>query len=188
MEQETTRKCIVNGKAQPKEQLLRFAVTDDNQLIPDFNKKIPGRGLYVSNSRQILQKAITQNLFIKSAKRQLNIPEDFLALVENLLYKRGLNAINLARKAGALVTGFEKVKDKVLKNKAAFLIEANNAGQDGREKIAALLKNIEVFDMYHIDDLDKALDKVNTVHVAVMKGDVAEMVYTNLKRYQTFLD
>ena len=94
----------------------------------------------------------------------------------------------MARKAGALVTGFEKVKECILKNKVAFLIEAADAGADGSSKMAAMAKNLEVLRLYDIAELDAALDKVNTVHVAVLKGSMSNMVYNNLKKYQAFLD
>ena len=188
MEKETNRKCIATGQIKPKNELLRFVKTPDNRIVPDFNNKLEGRGLYVSISRKALKTAIEKNLFIKSLHMHLKIEENFLSMVEQLLYKRGLDSINLARKAGALVTGFEKVKEKILKNKVAFLIEAKDAGQDGKEKICAIAKNIEVICLYNVDELDLALDKTNTVHIAILKSDIAPMVYKNLKRYQTFLN
>ena len=188
MENETQRKCIATGQILPKDDLLRFVKTPDSRLVPDFNKKIPGRGLYVSISKKALKTALDKNLFIKSIRLHLKIEDNFLDMVETLLYKRGLESINLARKAGALVTGFEKVKEKLLKNKVAFLIEAKNASQDGLQKINAIAKNLEIIDVYNIEDLDAALDKVNTVHIAILKSDIANMVYKNVKRYQTFLD
>ena len=80
------------------------------------------------------------------------------------------------------------MKESILKNKVAFLVEAADAGQDGSEKIRAVAKNLEIVKLYNIEDLDTALDKVNTVHVAILKSDIAKTVYENLKRYQTFLD
>lgn len=188
MEKETERRCIASGEIKPKEQLLRFVKTPDSRLIPDFNKKFSGRGLYVSNSRRLLQKALEKNLFIKSIHLHLKIQDDFLEMVERLLYQRGLDALNLARKAGALVTGFEKVKEKILQNKVAFMVEAKDAGQDGIDKMSVLTKNMETFRLYNINDLDNTLNKVNTVHIAVLKSDIAGMVYENLKKYQTFMD
>ena len=75
-----------------------------------------------------------------------------------------------------------------MKNKVAFLIEAADAGADGSSKMAAMAKNLEVLRLYDIAELDAALDKVNTVHVAVLKGSMSNMVYNNLKKYQAFLD
>ena len=110
MEKETERKCIVTGLIKPQNELLRF-VTEDGQLIPDFNKKFAGKGIYVSVSRQALQKALLKNLFAKAARGHVKIQDNLPETVEHLLRKKSLDSLNLARKAGALVTGFEKVKE-----------------------------------------------------------------------------
>lgn len=47
---------------------------------------------------------------------------------------RALDAINLAKKAGALITGFEKVRENLQKGRVAFIIEAADAGSDGNAK------------------------------------------------------
>ena len=52
----------------------------------------------------------------------------------------------------------------------------------------ALSKDLEILKIYTINELDNALDKVNTVYIAVLKSSIAQMVYTNLKRYQSFSD
>ncbi len=188
MEKITERRCIASGKVKPLSALLRFVKTEDSRLVPDFGKKIPGRGLYVTNSRKMLKTALDKNLFVKSIHQHLKIDENFLETVENLLHNKGLETINLARKAGAAVAGFEKVKDNILKNKVAFVIEAADAGQDGSTKMEVLSKDIEILKVYTSDELDNALDKVNTVYIAILKSGIATMVYANLKRYQSFCD
>jgi hypothetical protein len=188
MEKETERKCIATGELRPVREMLRFVKAYDNSLVPDLNKKLEGRGVYVSNSRQALSKALAKNLFSKSLHQHLKIREDLVETVERILFRKGLDSLNLARKAGALVSGFEKVKEKILNNKVAFLIEAVDAGQDGADKLATLAKDLEVLKIYTGADLDKALNKTNVVHIAVLKGNMATMVYENLKKYQTFQD
>ena len=51
------RKCIVEGVVKPQSELLRF-VELNNELLPDFNKKLPGKGMYVTANRLFLEKAI----------------------------------------------------------------------------------------------------------------------------------
>ena len=41
-------------------------------------------------------------------------------MVEDLIKQKALGSLNLARKAGALVTGFEKVKEAVKKKQSRF--------------------------------------------------------------------
>ena len=65
---DVTRKCIVTGKVMNKKDLLRFVVTPDLLVVPDFKKKLPGKGIYVTNSKKILQTAIDKNLFAKASK------------------------------------------------------------------------------------------------------------------------
>lgn len=179
------RKCILDGTVKPLAELLRF-VELNNELLPDFNKKLPAKGMYVTANRLSLIKALEKKLFHKVSRHNLRISEDFMENVERLLKQKALDSLNIARKSGALLTGFEKLKEAVKKNKVSFIVEAVDAGLDGKEKVALLAKSIEIFNLFSIDELDKTLNKENTVYVAVLKGDVSGMVYQNLKKYQNF--
>ncbi len=184
--EQVERKCILDGTVKPISELLRF-VELHNSLLPDFNKKLPAKGMYITNNRLSLTKALEKKLFHKVSRHNLKIADDFMETVEKLIKQKALESLNLARKSGSLLTGFEKVKEAIKKNSVDFLIEASDAGHDGQEKIASVAKNIEIFNLFSIDELDMALNKENTVHVAVLKSDVSRMVYQNLKKYQNFL-
>ena len=58
MKKETTRKCIATGEILEKEKLLRFVVLPDNTVVPDFKKKLNGKGVYVKISKKHLEKAL----------------------------------------------------------------------------------------------------------------------------------
>ena len=180
------RKCILEGVVKTTDDLLRFVVLD-NTLLPDFNKKLPGKGIYITNNQLSLKTAIEKKLFNKAARHCLNVDVSLVDVVDNLLKKQALNSINIARKAGSLVSGFEKVKEAIKKNNVEFIIQASDAGHDGKEKIAFLAKSVEIFNLFSIDELDITLNKENTVHVAILRSDMSSMVYNNLKKYQNFL-
>ena len=94
MKQESiTRKCIVSGNILLKDDLLRFVAGPDNLVIPDFKKRLPGKGVYVSNSRQMLQKAIEKNLFAKALKIKVKPIDNLSKMVEDLLRKSALDAV-----------------------------------------------------------------------------------------------
>jgi predicted RNA-binding protein YlxR (DUF448 family) len=180
------RKCILEGVVKPISQLLRF-VELNNELLPDFNKKLPAKGMYVTADKLSLQKALQKKLFHKVSKHNLKIAEDFMDTVENLIKHQAIESLNLARKSGALITGFEKVKEAVKKGNVEFIIEAKDAALDGKEKVVLLAKNIEIFNLFSIDELDRALNKVNTVHIAILKSNISDMVYSNLMKYQNYI-
>ena len=184
-----TRKCVYTGKILPKEQLLRFVLLQDGTVIPDFNKKLDGHGFYLLNSKKLLQELSAKaNPLNKILHAKTIMSEDLPQTIEQILYKKGLDTLNLARKAGDLVMGFEKVKDIITKGKAAFVIEAADAGEDGKMKIASIAGNLEKFTLYDIADLSNALKREYTVHLAVKQGPTSAMVRSAFLRYQTFLN
>ena len=183
------RKCVITGEIKPKSELLRFVLLKDGTVIPDFNKKIAGHGFYISNSKTLLEKlAAKPNALNKILHTKTVITEDFAGTVERILLNKSLEAVNLARKAGDLVQGFEKVKDVINKGKAAFVIEASDAGDDGKQKMASIAGDLERISIYDIATLSQTLKRDNTVYLAVKKGPICKMVLQALKRYRTFLD
>ena len=177
MKKETTRKCIVSGE-----------ILENNMVVPDFKKKLPGKGVYVKNSKITLQKAVNNNLFSKVAKKSVKVNNELVIQTEDILFKQALNAISLARKAGSMVSGMDKVKEALKKNNVAFLLEAQDAGADGHNKIMSLAKNIEVFNLFKIEELDKELARDNTVHLAFFKGDMSNSVRETFVRLTSFLN
>ena len=103
------RKCIVTGEVQPKAGLIRFVVGPDNTIVPDILGKLPGRGIYVFSTKSALDEA-GRGQFSRSAKQQVTVPEDLAITVEQILARRVVDLIAMARKAGLAVCGFEKVK------------------------------------------------------------------------------
>lgn len=188
MSKETTRKCIVCGEVRAKELMLRFTALPDGRIVPDFKKKLPGKGVYVVNAKSALQKAVANNLFAKALRIKAKVNGELIEQTEHLLYKQALDAVSLARKAGSLVCGMDKVVDALKKGKAAFLLEAVDAAEDGHQKIVAQAKDLEIFNLFKSEELDKELAKDNTVHLALMKGSMANMVREALVRLTSFLN
>ncbi len=184
-ENNPNRTCLVTGEEKAKDELLRFTLTPDRQVVPDFKKKLPGKGFYITNSRTVLEQAASKNIFKKLGKNT-KVDPFLVETVENILKNRALDAINLAKKAGALITGFEKVRENLQKGKVAFIIEAVDAGSDGAAKIRTAAGNTEILTLFEVEELDKALNRTNTVHAAVLKGGMAEMVRSQLQKWQNF--
>ncbi len=107
----------------------------DGQVVPDLARKLPGRGLWVAADRASLETAAKKGLFARAAKAKVQAPPDLANLVESLLKRRLLSGLGLARRAGDLTSGFEKVSAAITAGKAAWLIEASDGAADGRRKL-----------------------------------------------------
>lgn len=187
-QEEITRKCIVSGKIVAKQQLLRFVALPDNTIVPDFKKRLFGKGIYVSISKTMLQKAISGNLFTKALKKKVKPIEDLEYIVENTLRSSALQLISLARKAGFLITGMDKVTEALKKNRVTLILEASDAGKDGTEKISRLAGDIHIHRLFTTEELDKALDKTNTVHCAFLKSEMSNAVSREFDKLNQFLN
>ena len=54
----TMRMCAVTREVRPIDELIRFVVSPQGEVIPDLKRKLPGRGLWVSASRKTVAEAI----------------------------------------------------------------------------------------------------------------------------------
>ena len=68
MKEDKERRDIVSGNVMESAEMLRFTITPDNMVVPDFKKRLPGKGIYVACSKSSLSIAIEKNLFAKAAK------------------------------------------------------------------------------------------------------------------------
>lgn len=171
-----------------KSQLLRFAAVDGIGIVPDFKKKLTGKGVYVTNSKSCLEKAINSNLFAKALKEKVKTDISLINIVEKLLHDNALHAVSLARKAGSVVWGLDKSLEVIKKNKAAFVLEASDAGDDGKKKIAASAGNLEIYKLFSSEELDKELGMENTVHLVFMRNDMSDSVKEAFNRLNSFLN
>ena len=129
------RRCIVTGDVGPKVGLVRFVLGPDGMIYPDLAEKLPGRGIWVTSDRAVLEKAVAKGAFARAARSQVKLPEDLCQLVEDGLAQRVVELISLSRKTGHAVCGFEKVKGWLADGKAKVLFQASDGSERGKGKL-----------------------------------------------------
>lgn len=188
MQQTSLRKCIVTGETKEKDLLLRFVAVANVGIVPDFKHKLGGKGLYVTNAQTLVQKAVISNLFAKTLKKKITVSPDIPTTVAQILRTQALQAISLARKAGALIWGLDKALDIIKQNKAAFILIAQNAGADGFKKISSHAQHLETYQLFTSEELDQELNKENTVYLVFTKNNISEMVRKTFIRLTSYLN
>src|SRR3954465_8641548 len=98
--------------------LIRFVAGPDGVAVPDLARKLPGRGLWVAADRVSVETAARKGLFSRAAKMKVAAPADLADRVDALLRRRLLDGLGLAKRAGALTFGYEKVRAAVQGGKA----------------------------------------------------------------------
>jgi uncharacterized protein len=78
------RRCIVTQKACAKADLIRFVLRPQGSDIvvePDLTGASPGRGLWVTARRDIVQAAVDRGAFQRAARRRVVVRSDLAATV-----------------------------------------------------------------------------------------------------------
>ncbi|MFN3230801.1 MAG: RNA-binding protein [Alphaproteobacteria bacterium] len=179
------RRCIVSGTVLPQPDLVRFVIGPDGTVVPDVKGRLPGRGIWVSASRSAVDRAADGKAFARAARARVVVPEGLSDLIEQQIAARCLGLLGLARKAGDLVSGFEKVKE-MLRQGVACLVVASDAAKDGREKMERLAGECPVVSVFSRDELSLALGRENVVHAALRDGGLARRFLAETSRLAGF--
>lgn len=182
----TLRKCIVSGVEKPKEEMIRFVVGPAGEAVPDIAEKLPGRGIWISATREAVDEAVKKNLLARSAKQKVASPGSLSDRVEELLKKRILELLSLSNKSGALVTGFAKVMEALTSGKTGIWLEAADGGDADFEKLSRLPHGLTPFRLFAREELGIPTGRSDAVHVAVLTSGIATTIVKEMRRFAGF--
>jgi uncharacterized protein len=180
------RRCIATGQTGSPEGFVRFVLSPDAVVTPDFSGKLPGRGAWVLASADALAAAIKQRAFARSFKAEAKVSDDLGAQVEAGLAKAALSTLGLGRRCGDVVIGFEKVRGALKDGKVAVLISARDGAADGVRKLQALARGVTQVALFDADELSAALGRDHVIHAAVVGGAAAQRFLRAAARLEGF--
>ncbi len=94
----------------------------DGAIVPDIEARLPGRGLWLTPRRDIVDRAVAKRLFARAARRPVATPPELADRVESLLARRCVDVLGLARRAGLAVAGFDRVGGALRRGGPALLL------------------------------------------------------------------
>jgi hypothetical protein len=188
------RHCALSRTLKPVDEMIRFVAGPDGGIVPDLKRKLPGRGIWITATRDCLDEAIKRNVFARAFKRNVRVAADLAASTERLMERSALDALAIAGKAGGVVSGFAKVEAAIGGEDVLALIHASDAAADGRRKLDAawlrktseIAREIAIVAVFSGAQLDLALNRPNVVHAALLAGPVSETFLARAKRLERF--
>jgi predicted RNA-binding protein YlxR (DUF448 family) len=166
--------------------MVRFVVDADGRLLPDVLARAPGRGFWIGAERAKLELARTRSLFAKQARRRVEVSADIADQVERLIAGRCLDLMGLARRAGYVVVGFDKVAAALRESGDGLLVTASDAAADGRGKLFGLARERSRLSAFTRIELGACLGRPEVVHMFVRAGDLADQLIVEAKRLSGF--
>jgi predicted RNA-binding protein YlxR (DUF448 family) len=168
----------------PIDELIRFVVSPEGEVVADLKRKLPGRGLWVSASRKAVAESVRRNHFGRGFKRDVRVAPTLAEDTENLMVRSVVEALAMAAKAGQVVSGFAKVEAALAQHQAVALIHAADGAADGIRKLDAVVRQnagkdresceFPVIDVLASEQLDLALGRSNVIHAALLAGSAGK--------------
>jgi len=181
-------------RERPLRELIRFVAGPGDSIYIDLNRKLPGRGVWITADRSSIEAAVKSHAFARSLKRKVNVSPGLAEETHNGLRRRVCESLSLANKAGLVVTGFDKVSDVIERGQAFVLLHGTDAASGGRQKLDSKVRAVArscgrsavVFDCLTIDELSLAIGGPNVVHAAIKAGGAAERFAVDAERLIRF--
>lgn len=203
------RTCIVTREVRDPSQMIRFVAGPDGQIVPDLKGKLPGRGVWVTRNRGLVEQAIKKRAFARGLQTPVKADDDLLDQIDRLFTDAALGALSIANKAGDLITGADKVDDHLRhgprgKNGTLGALHAIDGAEDGLRKLqqAALagayeglnkkararldeeeageLMPLPVFRVFTAQEMSLALGANHVIHASIMNGHAGQNLVTRL--------
>jgi predicted RNA-binding protein YlxR (DUF448 family) len=189
----TVRLCVATREVKPIDALIRFVVGPDRSVVPDLKRKLPGRGAWVTASRDVLATAVKRGAFARAFRAEVKAAPDLPEQVERLMERALLDALGVARKARQLVVGHAQVEAAAEQGAAVAVLHASDAGPEGVRQILAAIRrgsapgapNVPVIPVFTSAQLHLALARPNVVHAALLAGRASDTV---IARWRSLAD
>ena len=118
--------CHITKKLYPNELMIRFVLSSSNVLTLDLYNEFEGDEFYVLASKKELEKVCRH--FSKKYEIVFQ-PADLVPRIDSILLKRIVGLISLARKAGKVIIGYEKLQRCLSVNKIVLLLQAKDGSE-----------------------------------------------------------
>lgn len=178
------RRCAITRDRLPKEEMIRFVIGPEQTVVPDLAARLPGRGIWLSARRDVLENPRTRGVFAKAARGPVTVPPDLTPVLQAALAQRIGDFLGLARRAGQAVCGFQKAREWLDSGRVGLVIEAADGSADERVRFlgrhAATTKVVQPLDGA---TLGAVFGRDHVVHVVVAKGALAQRLTAETGRY-----
>src|SRR5258707_1265064 len=131
------RFCAATGAVRPVDEMIRFVIGPDGVAVPDLKRRLPGRGIWITATRQALYAALGRKAFARAFKDDVRVTADVVDTTERLIERAALEALAICHKAGKVAIGFANVAAALARARVVAVCNAAGGPPPGPRKLAA---------------------------------------------------
>ncbi|MBQ6775422.1 MAG: DUF448 domain-containing protein [Synergistaceae bacterium] len=182
------RSCAVCRAKSDKGDLIRLVKSPEGKIVIDTTKKLPGRGVYICPDLECVERAKKSGILAHALKAEID--ENFWPELEEHVKDFGVNVklkirsvLGLARKAGALMIGSERIEAE---HKKTLVILAKDSS-DGVKKFAASRQSISLdMTIKELSDVTGLRDSVQILGLPLNSGFAKKIISITEERSNAF--
>jgi len=180
----------VTRTAYPVEDLIRFVRAPDGTVVPDFRRRLPGRGVWVLAEKAKVAEAIKRGVFARGFRDKASASPELADEIEGQLERGALDMLSLANKAGKVLAGFGKAEAALAKGEAAVVLHARDGAPDGKRKLAQVVRRsgreVPMLEVFASGQMDLALGRENVIHAALLADPVSDAFLARAHQLQRY--
>jgi uncharacterized protein len=178
--------------------MFRFVVGPDRVLVADLAARLPGRGIWLSASGDVIEGGDgTQpgvgasgvkgrelvRAIARAARGPVQVPPDLAVILETALIRRIGDLVGLARRAGQAIAGFEKAREWMRNHPVGLVLQAADGSEAERARFqSAIPSAVPVLEPLTAAGLGRIFGHDAVVHVALAPGRLASAIATETDR------
>src|SRR5215813_14875648 len=79
------RLCVATREVRPVGELIRFVVGPDGAAVPDLKRRLPGRGVWITARRHLVEEAVRRRIFGRVFKADVRVSVELADELDRLL-------------------------------------------------------------------------------------------------------
>ncbi len=184
------RTCVGCRKSLDQDQLVRYVLSPQGEVVVDYRKKLPGRGVYTCFEFDCIETAVKRGQLCRSLRGGDGPSANELwQVLQAQVQCKALDLIGMARKAGQVVSGTRQVLSELQAGKEfGLLVRAADLSPAIAEKVdrAACRSDVTCFAAFSKELLGSLLGKSERGVVALKYGSLAVAIKNELERLNKF--
>ena len=183
------RTCITTGQTLPPHRLIRFVAAPDGYAVADLTGKLPGRGAWVTASKDAIRRAEKRGYLKRALGVGLQSGDETIMMIAVKLRARARSIAGLARRSGILLGGSGKL---LAEGNCVGLLAADDASVRETENLCSKLAVDWVARNFSATELGKICGRDSIAFVGVRASSspgakkLSDILQQEIKRLDGF--
>ena len=168
-------------RACPSDRTIRFVLCPPNMVSLDLNGEMEGKELLVRASKKELEKMIRK---VRKTYQCFFTEKNVVSTIDSILLQRIVSLIGLARKAGKIVVGKDKIKKELFYDRVDLLFKAWDSTKKDSKIEGFLKSNVCQVQCLKTNELSMPFGKYPVTYLGVMKSGFSSQLMQEASRLE----